>query len=133
MSYPENVDTFVSKLNKKQDDSVYVIEEKISIKEGKYEGILEHDNINNKTIKVYTGPKLTGEEVTNVIISIPTETPWKRHIKLFADAEQVYITYETTGDIVEADDINNLQNSISATQIEIDTYKLVGHINGGTF
>nr|WP_312578333.1 phosphoglucomutase [Sedimentibacter sp.] len=133
MSYPQNIDTFVSKLNKKQDDSVYVIEEKISINEGKYEGILEHDNINNKTIKVYTGPKLTGEEVTNVIISIPTDTPWKRYIKLFADAEQVYITYETTGDMVEADDINNLQNSISATQIEIDTYKLAGHINGGTF
>ncbi|WP_273225660.1 hypothetical protein [Geosporobacter ferrireducens] len=125
MAYPENVDRFVEKLNKKQDGSVYVIEEAVAIIDGKYEGMLNHDNITTSTIKVYTGSKLTGEEITNVIVSVPSDTPWKRYIKIFADIEVAYITYETTGDQVEAEDINVLQDSITTTQAEVERYKTV--------
>lgn len=124
---------FIEKLNKKFDGSVYVIEEEVTLLEGKYEGFLEHDNINSKTIKVYTGSKLTGEEIVNVIVSIPSEAPWKSFIKLFANKEKVYITYETPGDTVEADDINLLQEEAKSVRDDFECYKIAGHIDGGTF
>ena len=124
---------FIEKLNKKFDGSVYVIEEEVILLEGKYEGFLEHDNINSKTIKVYTGSKLTGEEIVNVIVSIPIETPWKTFIKLFSNEEKVYITYETSGDTVEADDINLLQEEAKLIRDDFEDFKIAGHIDGGTF
>lgn len=124
---------FIDKLNKKSDGSVYVIEEAVNLANGKYENLLQHDNINAKTIKVYTGPKLTGEEIVNVIVSFPSETPWKTFIKLFANKEKVYITYETSGDTVEAEDINLLQEEAELIRADFDNYKIAGHIDGGTF
>ncbi len=133
MPYPEHIDQFTEKLNKKADGSVYVLEEELPITDGVFEGSLAHDNINNSTIKVYTGPKLTGEEITNVIVSIPGGMPWRRQIKLFAPVPVVYVSYETSGDTVEADDVNTLQASIVATQTEIERYKATGIIDGGGF
>ena len=123
MSYPNQIDQFPAKLNKKTDGSVYVVEEELLITAGKYEGLLDHDNINNTSIRVYTGPKLTGDEIINYIVSIPLETPWRRHIKVFAGVSKVYVTYESPGDTVEADDVNKLQESMTATQTEVDRYK----------
>lgn len=125
---------FIERLNKKQDGSVYVIEEEQLISEGKYEGLLQHDNANVNTIKVYTGSKLTGNEIINVVKSTLSETPWKTHIKIFAaDEKKVYITYETPGDTVEADDINKLQEAVVNTNEDLSNYKKAGHIDGGTF
>jgi len=124
---------FIEKLNKKQDGSVYVIEEEQAIINGKYEGVLQHDNVNRETLKVHTGPKLTGKEITNYVLSVPSDTPWKTYIKVFSDVDKVYITYETPGDTVEADDINDLQDAIVATNEEFNNYKEYGHIDGGTF
>ncbi|SDF62292.1 hypothetical protein [Sporomusa acidovorans] len=123
MSYPNEIDHFPAKLNKKTDGSIYVVEEELPITAGKYEGLLAHDNITNSTIRVFTGPKLTGEEITNYIISMPSETPWRRSIKVFADTPIVYVTYETPGDTVEANDVNALQDSMTATQTEMERYK----------
>lgn len=124
---------FIEKLNKKADGSVYVIEEEQTIVAGKYEGFLRHDNANRATLKVYTGSKLTGDEITNVVVSIPSDTPWKRLIKVFADVGTVYITYETQGDTVEAEDINLLQETLANHVEDFEQYKASGHINGGTF
>lgn len=124
---------FIEKLNKKVDGSVYVIEEKKTITGGKFEGYLEHDNANTATIKVFAGSKLTGEEITNVIISVPTTTPWKRFIKIYSDKNVAYITYETPGDTVEAEDINVLQETIQEQKEGFEQYKANGHICGGTF
>jgi len=107
---------FIEKLNKKQDGSVYVIEEEQAVFGGKYEGVLQHDNANRKTLKVYTGPKFTGDVIANVVASVPSETPWKTYIKVFTNAEKIYITYETPGDTVEADDINLLQDAVEGIQ-----------------
>lgn len=123
MAYPNQIDQFPAKLNKKTDGSVYVVEEELPIIAGKYEGILAHDNITNSTIRVFTGSKLTGEEITNYIVSVPSETPWRRHIKAFAEVAKIYVTYETPGDTVEADDINILQESMTTTQKEVERYK----------
>lgn len=123
MTYPNQIDQFSVKLNKKMDGSAYVIEEQLPIVEGKFEGLLAHDNITNTSIRVYTGSKLTGEEITNYIVSVPSETPWRRYIKVFASVVKVYVTYETPGDTVEADDLNVLQQSMTATQEEVERYK----------
>ena len=114
---------FAEKLNKKQDGSVYVIEEEQVITEGKYEGLLQHDNANIKTIRVFTGSRLTGSEIVNVIVSVPSETPWKTYVKVFAEVGKVYISYETPGDTVEADDINILQEAAEGLRDDFEEYR----------
>lgn len=117
------IETFVAKLNKKQDGDVYVIDEQVHLADGAYEGMLAHDNAVNSTIKVFTGPKLTGEEITSWTLSTPAETPWRRSIRIFAAVPAVYISYETPGDQVEADDINMLQEAVTATLTELNGYE----------
>lgn len=119
-----NVDKFSTKLNKIS-NHVYTIEEEIVITEGIYKGILEHDNANLKTVNVYTGKKLSGEKIENVLLSTPSQTPWKTIIEVFAnpDITKAYITYQTPGDTIEADDINFLQDNVVKTQEEFNTYE----------
>ncbi len=124
---------FIEKLNKKQDGSDYVIEEEQVTTQGKYEGILQHDNVKKESLKVYTGPMLTGDKITNVIPSIPSESPWKTYIKVFTQVEKIYITYETPGDTVEAEDINYCQEIAYETMKGFENFQLCGHIDGGTF
>jgi hypothetical protein len=129
MAYPNNIDKFSDKLNKKEEGSVYVVEEALSITNGLYDGYLAHDNITNSSIRVYTGSKYSGVPVVNFVVSVPSNMPWRRLIRIFSDVPTVYVTYETKGDSVEADDINVLQLSMTNTQIEVDRYKTA---NDGT-
>jgi|GEM_PF-3287696 len=122
MAYPQNIDSFTNKLNK-LDDNTYVIEETAALKDGVYEGELQHDNVSLTSINVYTGSRLTGTKVKNVIVSTPSAAPWKRNIKIFSEVSPVYITYETTGDTVEADDINKVQDSLVNIENEVERYK----------
>ncbi|WP_313637813.1 phosphoglucomutase [Paenibacillus sp.] len=133
MGYPEKVDIFQEKLNKKANGGSYVIEERLPLVNGVYSGLLAHDNINNQTIAVYTGSQYSGIELRNFTVSFPDEAPWRRLIKIFAEVPEVYVTYETPGDTVEADDINGLQVSLTAVQTEIERYKSKGQIDGGSF
>lgn len=109
------VNVFYEKLNK-VDGNIYVVEEEIHLTNGVYEAELQHDNINEATFAVFTGPKLTGERLETYTLSTPSLAPWKRIVRVYADAPVVYISYETDGDTVEGDDINRLQESIVATQ-----------------
>ncbi len=113
--YPNKIDTFTEKLNRLEGNT-YVIEEEITITNGMYESELQHDNISLSSINVYTGPKLTGKKIQNFILSTPSCTPWKKIIKIFSEVDKCYITYETQGDTVEAEDINEVQESIVNTQ-----------------
>lgn len=107
---------FHDKLNK-VDGNAYVIEEEIQMPDsGIYDNELQHDNIADNTLAVYTGPLLTGEQIQSYALSTPSMAPWKRIIRIQSDAPVVYITYETTGDTVEADDINRVQDAIVKTQ-----------------
>ncbi|MBS6644555.1 MAG: hypothetical protein KH366_13330, partial [Clostridiaceae bacterium] len=106
---------FIEKLNK-VDGNVYVIEEEVHLTGGVYEAPLAHDNINIATLAVFTGPKLTGERLETYAVSTPSLTPWKRVIRVYADVETVYISYETDGDTVEAEDINRVQEAVVGTQ-----------------
>lgn len=133
MGYPEQIDIFQEKLNKKANGSSYVIEERLPLVNGVYSGLLAHDNINNQTIAVYTGSQYSGIELRNFTVSFPDEAPWRRLIKIFADVPEVYVTYETPGDTVEAEDINGLQVSLTAVQTEIERYKNKYQIDGGSF
>ena len=110
---------FVEKLNK-VDGNVYVIEEEAHLTDGVYEAALEHDNINPATLAVFTGPKLTGERVQSYALSTPSLTPWKKVIRVYADVPVVFISYETDGDTVEAEDNNRVQEDIVRTQEEVN-------------
>ncbi|WP_201305423.1 hypothetical protein [Paenibacillus puerhi] len=123
MAYPNGIDRFSDKLNKRGDGGIYVIEEELRTVNGRYEGPLAHDNIVNSSIQVYTGPRFTGEQVLNVVISVPAEMPWRRELRAFSTAPAIYVTYETPGDTVEADDVNVLQSGLTATQTELERYK----------
>lgn len=114
------VNRFNEKFNK-IDGSNYVIEEKVLLCEGVYNGELKHDNINPATLAVFTGPRLTGDRIQTYSVSTPSLTPWKRVIKVFADVPEVYISYETDGDTVEAEDINRLQEAVSKTQTAVNS------------
>lgn len=113
---------FTTKLNK-LDNNIYSIEEEVNVVNGKYKGFLEHDNVNINSLNVYTGSKLTGEKINSYILSTPSETPWKTEIELYTKLDTVYITYETVGDTIEAEDINILQDSIVYVQEEFNKYQ----------
>lgn len=131
--YPQDgIDKFTEKLNKLEGNT-YVIEEEVTVVDGVHEGYLQHDNVSLNSINVYTGSKLTGDKVTNFIVSTPSQMPWRKNIKIFSTVSPVYITYETQGDTVEAEDINKLQESMVNTQKELERYKIYGVIDGGTF
>lgn len=109
------ISIYTEKLNK-VDGNVYVIEEEVSLIDGVYGAPLAHDNVNTSTLAVYTGPKLTGDRIQSYALSTPSLMPWKRLIRIYADVPTVYISYETEGDTVEADDVNLLQQDLIRTQ-----------------
>ncbi|MBS5984586.1 MAG: hypothetical protein KIC67_18605 [Clostridium butyricum] len=110
-----DITQFNSKLNK-LDGNIYTIEEVINPIAGVYEKELAHDNVEVNTINIYTGSKLTGTKINTYTTSTPSLTPWKTIIKIFSTEPVLYITYETTGDTVEAEDVNNLQDALNETQ-----------------
>ena len=115
------VASFHEKLNK-IDGKIYVIEEEIVMPEsGIYEAELQHDNINEATLTVYTGSKLTGDRIQTYSLSTQSLTPWKQMIRIQTTAPVVYICYETDGDTVEAEDVNRLQSEVVKTQQAINT------------
>lgn len=138
MAYPNEIDIYEEKLNKKSD--YYILEEEVFPKNGLWEGFLKHDNAEVSSINIYSGSKLTGEKIRNYLVNIPSETDWKRYLKIYTNLPKVYITYQTRGDTVEAEDINRLQSSIVAIEMELDRHKndLNVHIenrsiDGGSF
>ena len=110
-----NITKFSEKLNK-LDNNVYTIEEVVNPVAGVYEADLGHDNVEPNTINVYTGSKCTGNKINSFVISTPSLTPWKIHIIIYSNEPTLYITYESIGDTVEADDINNVQDAINDSQ-----------------
>ncbi|WP_077856622.1 hypothetical protein, partial [Clostridium beijerinckii] len=110
-----DVSKFNEKLNK-VDGHTYVIEETVYPVSGVYEKELEHDNVNITTLNVYTGSKLTGDKIDSYSTSTPSMTPWKTIIRIFSSISPLYISYETSGDQIEAEDINNLQDAVVGTQ-----------------
>ncbi|APF23401.1 hypothetical protein [Clostridium butyricum] len=106
---------FGQKLNK-LDGNVYTIEEIITPIDGIYEADLEHDNVDTNTINIYTESMCSGDKVNTYKVTTPSLTPWRKHIKVYSNEPTLYITYETTGDTVEADDVNDLQDAIKLTQ-----------------
>ncbi|MGN2347339.1 hypothetical protein ACTFH7_02305 [Clostridium cagae] len=114
-----DISKFNEKFNKIEGNT-YVIEEKIELNNESYERELVHDNINVKTLNIYTGSKLTGDKIETYSTSTPSLTPWKTIIKIFSKVTPLYISYETVGDQAEADDINKLQNSVNLTQEELN-------------
>lgn len=110
---------FGQKLNK-LDGNVYTIEEIITPIDGIYEADLEHDNVDTNTINIYTESMCSGDKVNTYKVTTPSLTPWRKHIKVYSNEPVLYITYETTGDTVEADDVHDLQDAIIDTQTALN-------------
>ncbi|MEX0084826.1 hypothetical protein AB2T90_20590 [Clostridium butyricum] len=115
-----DITNFIAKLNK-LDGNIYTIEEIVTPVDGVYEAELIHDNVEVNTINIYTESKLTGTKINTYTTSTPSLTPWKTNIKIFSTEPVLYVTYETTGDTVEAEDVNNLQDVLNETQRALNT------------
>ncbi len=117
------VKEFVTKQNKTQ-GSMYSIEETIEMpSNGIYIGELLHDNIDDDTLTVCTGPKQSGQELSYTT-KTPNGRPWAREIHVECAEEYIYITYEFQGDEVEADDVNELAEEITKVEKEINAINL---------
>lgn len=114
------ISKFIEKFNKIEGNS-YTFEEEVTLTNGVYVGYLEHDNVVKESIVIYTGSGLTGTKIKNYFLSSPSLAPWRYQIKIYDNSvTKAYISYETTGDQVEADDINLLQNELVRTQEAIN-------------
>ncbi|NPV52227.1 MAG: phosphoglucomutase [Firmicutes bacterium] len=139
MSYPQAVDQFITKLNRRA--IPYVIQDEvIMLNDGLGESFLAHDNVKTDTLEVWTGPGKTGVKIVTYTIRSPGDTPWKTLLRVMAPVEKVYVTYESLGDQVEAEDMNTVQSSLVATQTELERHKADlnchienGEIDGGSF
>ena len=100
---------FIARLNKR-DNPYTIVDEQVTLTEGKWEGFLAHDQVIEKTIEIYTLPNKAGERVLAYTLDKKEEV-WKTYLKVFSQSEVLYITYETYGDTVEAEDINQLQGA----------------------
>ena len=110
---------FIEKKNKTQ-GSAYIIEETVEMPEGGvYEGELIHDNIDDDTLTVCTGPKQSGTELP-FTAAAPSGRPWARRIHVESSEPYIYISYEYQGDEVEADDINDVQSELVKVEKEIN-------------
>ena len=111
--------TWNNKLNI-SDGEPYVVEETIDkTATDTYEAYLVHDNIDTSTIAVFTGASRTGTQILDYTISKPSDMPWKVKIKVNTSVAKIYISYETRGDVNEADDINRMQDCLEQTQTEL--------------
>ena len=100
---------FIARLNKR-DNPYTIVDEQVTLTGGKWEGFLAHDQVIEKTIEIYTLPNKEGERVLAYTLDKKEEV-WKTYLKVFSQSEVLYITYETYGDTVEAEDINQLQGA----------------------
>jgi hypothetical protein len=115
--------------------NTYAIEEKVVMPETHiYEAYLQHDNIDDDTVEVYTGKNLTGDRIGYTLIT-PSDLSWKRQIRIETNADTVYITYETIGDQVEAEDINEIHAAVIATQNAVTRVEeeITGSVSGYTW
>lgn len=121
------VSKFVEKYNKSS--TAIAVEESHVVSNGVYEAELEHDNVEEDTLEVYSGATHTGSRL-EYTLTAPPDASWKRVIHVETTQPTIYISYETTGDQVEADDINRVQEAIVATQEEVNV--LAEQVTGST-
>lgn len=104
--------SFVAKLNKR--DTPYVItDEVLVLSGGAYQGYLGHDNVSEKTLEIYPQPGRQGEKVANYTLEVKGGLEWKLYLRAYADpaTSKLYANYESYGDTVEAEDVNELQQA----------------------
>ncbi len=125
-NYPSGLDSFTTKLNKPATGNATVSDEAVVIPASLPSSaiLLIHDNYVASSMQVWTGLGLTGTQKTNFTIAANAVKPWQWEITFTDDGSggsliNAYMTYETTGDEADADDINDLQSAVTATQTEL--------------
>ena len=113
---------FYNRLNKKE-KGVYSIEEVKSIVGGQYNGRLNHGNVIESSVMIYTEPNMQGNIVESYSLSKHPKKSWVTNISInYSKDVDVYVNYETAGDIVDADDINFLQDKLQDFGLELGVY-----------
>lgn len=103
---------FSEKLNVRENKEPYQMEEEINLAGGKFEGFLQHDNVIEDTVTIYTEKNQQGEKIESFVLSIDENYPWRTHLRVNSSNTKLYVNYETAGDVIEADDINDIQRAI---------------------
>ncbi|MCW2277724.1 hypothetical protein [Heliophilum fasciatum] len=106
----------------KTNNPVVISDEIILLSGGSGAQHLDHDNVKHSTLEIWSGPNKTGSRVMAYILTNPEATPWRTHVQVYASAQLVYVTYETYGDQVEAEDINALQDAIRSLSVSSGTF-----------
>ena len=121
MGIIRNLFRLIAKLDKSE--SPYVItDEVLELSNGKWEGYIGHDNVIPETIEVYTAAKKSGKQILNYTTT--KSEPWKLYMNVYASGyEKLYLSYETYGDTVEAEDINQLQNAVDYVGEQIKNHE----------
>jgi len=112
---------FITKINKSGNPTV-IADEAMSITNGMSEKYLDHDNVKHNTLEVWSEPGKNGTRIMNYVLTNPEATPWKSLLRVYSEVNPVYITYESYGDQVEAEDINNLQQVINEVSAKVGTF-----------
>ena len=120
------MDSFSPKLDKR-DTPYLIVDEVIQTSNGVGEAFLVHDNVKSGSIEVWTGVGRKGNKITSYTIDTPVLYKWRTKLKIFTNAPVVYVTYTTFGDQVEADDINALQNAVTATDKKLNDHAQIPH------
>lgn len=134
-NYPNNIDSFFYKKNN-TGKKVIINNEQITIPSLTTEKVyFVHDNIVDSSVEVWTGANKTGTKVADFLINQHSEKKWKYYLTFGSTgityAGSAYLFYQTTGDTVEAEDINNLQESITSVQQELGVNPKGGSVNVG--
>lgn len=116
-SYPNAIDTFVSKLNFNEDKHI-ITNETLSFVgyDATYErAAIAHDNCEDIVVK-QDGVELTVD--IDYTIVADENKPWSKYIqRTISGTYGVWtVDYKTEGDETEADDINKLQDAVKAIQ-----------------
>ena len=131
---------FNRKIDKITDQPQLIINEELMITGGKGEGFLKHDNVIKSTVEIWTGKDKTGNKITNYSLVTKDKYNWRLYLSVYVDGiDRVFLFYESWGDQVEAQDVNELQEGIELMQSDIESHRadtakhMDGIIDGGSF
>ncbi|MDY6340726.1 MAG: hypothetical protein SPL54_00470 [Lachnospiraceae bacterium] len=96
--------------------SAYEVEEKVTVVNGAADHTLSHGNVVEDSILVYTGAKQSGSQITSFTTSTVPGRAWRTAVHITTSESEVYVSYESTGDTVDAEDVNEIHTAIKEAQ-----------------
>lgn len=108
--------------------SVIAGEQAITLTNGIYDDDLSHTNIIDGTVEIYSGTNKTGTQITDFTLTDSLDNIYVKHLYVAANYETLYVCFSSYGDIVMADDINELQDAV--TEVDGNVSSLGNQVTG---